>query len=158
MESDYAGKTIQLDLVVFPADDKSFIDWRGLALTNERPGLRTIFEDDPGFAAQLNRGTGQIEMISDKPYSGAASLKVTPDAGDNPQLPGLDVAIVDQPRMGQYRHVMFAWKQPTGTQMVVQFANDGRFADEFAQAGRRLDGFQRASMSRGRIQLRRFAR
>ncbi len=136
---DHQGKTVPLELVVFPTDEKSFVDWRGTALTAERPGLLTIFEDEPAFASQLNRGAGQVEITNDKPFSGNVSLKVTPDAGDNPRMQGLEATISDQPRLGQYRYVLFAWKQPTGTRMQIQFANDGRLGEVIAQMGRRAD-------------------
>ena len=145
--SDFQGKTVGLELVVFSADEKARVDWRGTALTAERPGLLTIFEDEPGFASQLNRGTGQVEITNDKPFSGNVSLKVTPNAGDNDRIPGLEATITDQPRLGQYRYVLFAWKQPTGTRVQVQFANDGRLGDALAQMGRRIE--QRGRPARG---------
>ncbi len=137
--SEYQGKTVTVDVVVFTQDEKSLVDWRGAMLTAERPGVLAIFEDEPEFASQLNRGTGQVEISNDKPFSGNVSLKVTPDAGDNARLPGLDVAISDQPRLGQYRYALFAWKQPTGTRVQIQFANDGRLGELIAQMGRRAD-------------------
>lgn len=137
--STYHGKTVSLDCAVFSSDEKSLIEWRGMALTNDRPGLLTVFEDEPAFASQLNRGMGQVEITNDKPFSGQVSLKVTPDAGDNPRLPGIEATIADQTRLGQYRFVLFAWKQPTGTRVQVQFANDGRFGEAIAQMGRRAD-------------------
>lgn len=135
----YQGKTISLEAVVFMNDEKGLIDWRGLAVTNERPGVLTIFEDDPAFAAQLNRGMGQVEITNDKPFSGQVSLKITPDAGDNARIPGLEATIADQTKLGQYRFVVFAWKQPTGNRIQIQFANDGRLGEAIAQMGRRAD-------------------
>ncbi len=135
----YQGKTVTLELAVFSNDEKALVDWRGMALTNERPGLLPIFEDEPEFASQLNRGMGQVEITNDKPFSGQVSLKVTPDAGDNARIAGLDATIADQTRLGQYRFVLFAWKQPTGSRVQLQFANDGRLGEAIAQLGRRAD-------------------
>ena len=137
--AEFQGKTIPLELVIFPTDEKSVVDWRGLALTTERPGLLTIFEDDPNFATQLNHGMGQVEITNEKPFSGHVSLKVTPDAGDNSRIEGLEATISDQPRLGQYRYVLFAWKQATGTRVQIQFANDGRLGEQIAQMGLRAD-------------------
>ncbi len=130
---EHQGRTVHVELIVFGTDEKSLVDWRGFALTADRPGILTIFEDDPQFATLLNRGAGAVAMDEEKPYSGKASLRVTPDAGDNAQLPGLDATIADQPRLGQYRYVLFAWKQPTGTRLELQFANDGRLGEAIAQ-------------------------
>ncbi len=146
--SDFQGKTVAVELVVFTADEKARVDWRGTALTADRPGLLAIFEDEPGFASQLNRGMGQVEITNDKPFSGNVCLKVTPNAGDNDRIPGLEATIADQPRLGQYRYVLFAWKQSTGTRVQIQFANDGRLGDAIAQMGRRVD-LQRGRPARG---------
>ncbi|MBS0206067.1 MAG: hypothetical protein JSS49_24505 [Planctomycetes bacterium] len=147
---EFQGKTVSLELVVFPTDEKSLVDWRGTALTAERPGLLTIFEDDPAFASQLNRGMGQVEITDEKPFSGNVSLKVTPDAGDNSRIEGLEATVTDQPQLGQYRYILFAWKQPTGTQVLIQWANDGRLGEQIAQVGRR-DQFRRGV--RGRLRF-----
>jgi hypothetical protein len=148
--SEYQGKTVPLELAVFSTDEKSLVDWRGVALTSERPGLLPIFEDDAAFASQLNRGMGTIEVENEKPFSGNISLKVTPGAGSNDRIEGLDVTIADQPRLGQYRYVLFAWKQPTGTRVQIQFANEGRLGELIAQAGRRDP--RRPQRGRGRFE------
>jgi hypothetical protein len=137
--AEFHGQTVSLDLVVFPTDEKSLVDWRGTALTAERPGVLTIFEDDPKFASNLNRGAGQVEITDDNPFSGRVSLKVTADAGDNSRMPDLDATISDQPKLGQFRYVLFAWKQATGSRVQIQFANDGRLGELIAQMGRRAD-------------------
>lgn len=148
--AEYQGKTIALDLVVFSSDAKSLVDWRGIALTAERPGILTIFEDDPQFASLLNRGTGQVEITNDKPFSGSVSVKVTGDAGDNSRLPGLEANIVDQTKLGQYRFVLFAWKQSTGSRVQLQFASDGRLGEQLDPAGRR-DPFRGRGRGRNRF-------
>jgi len=136
---EYQGRTVPVELVVMGTDPACLIDWRGCALTSERPGLLTLFEDDPAFAGLLNRGQGQVELTGEAAFSGNVSLKVTPDAGDNSRIPGLDATVVDQPRLGQYRFVVFAWKQSTGSRVQIQFANDGRLGELIAQMGRRAD-------------------
>ena len=136
---EHQGRTVNVELIVFGTDEKSLVDWRGFALTADRPGVLPIFEDDPQFASLLNRGTGTVTLDEEQPYSGKASLRVTPDAGDNAQIPGLDVTIADQPRLGQYRYILFAWKQPRGTKLELQFANDGRLGELIAQQLLRVD-------------------
>ena len=150
--SDVQGRTVQVEMVVFNQDDKSLVDWRGLALTSERPGLLPIFEDEAAFANELNRGAGSVDVDNELPFSGNISLKVTGDAGDNPRLPNLDATIADQTRLGQYRFVLFAWKKPTGTRVQIQFANDGRLGEFFGAGNRRGD--QPGNRSRrGRIRF-----
>ena len=126
---DFQGKTITVEVVVYPTDEKSWVDWRGFSVGPDRPGLLTLFEDDEKFAAALNRGDGKVVMESEKPYSGDRSLKVTPPAAGNPSVGGLDALICEHPTLGQYRFALFAWKKTTGTRIQVQFANRGSFLD-----------------------------
>ena len=139
---EHQGRTVNVELVVFGTDEKSLVDWRGFGLTTDRPGILTVFEDDPQFASSLNKGAGTVTLDEEKPYSGKTSLRVTPDAGDNAQIPGLDVTIADQPKLGQYRYVLFAWKQPTGTRLEFQFANNGRLGEGIVQNLLRADRMQ----------------
>lgn len=123
------GRTVLVELIVYPADENSWIDWRGCSSTIDRPGLLTIFEDDMSFAAQLKSGSGQIELDSDAPFSGERSLKVTPGAGENARLPSLEALICEHPSLGQYRYLCFAWKKSTGTRIQLRLANAGRLGD-----------------------------
>ena len=125
----FQGKTVTVDVVVYPTDEKSWVDWRGFSLGAERPGLLTLFEDDEKFVALLNRGAGKVVTDTEKPYSGSRSLKVTPPSVENPTIPGLDVMICEYPQLGQYRFVVFSWKKQTGTRIQVQFANRGRLGE-----------------------------
>lgn len=125
----FQGRTVQVELIAYPSDDKSWVDWRGISIGADRPGLQTVFEDDEKFASILNRTSGKVENDTEKPFSGKRSLKVTPDAGDNAMIPGLDSLIAEQPRLGQYRFIVFAWKKSSGSRIQLQLANQGRFGD-----------------------------
>lgn len=133
--SSFQGRTVQVEVIAYPTDEKSWVDWRGMSLGADRPGLLALFEDDEKFASILNRTSGRIEYETEKPYSGKRSLKVTPDAGDNASIPGLDVLITEQPRLGQYRFIVFAWKKSSGSRIQFQLANQGRFSDGSAVGG-----------------------
>ncbi len=125
----FQGKTVSLELVFYPTDEKSWIDFRGYTVQTSRPGILPIFEDEDAFAEGLKQGTGQVLMDTEKPFSGSKSLKVTPPNGQNPSIPGLGALVCEHPRLGQYRFVVFAWKKPTGSRIQIQFANHGRFVD-----------------------------
>jgi hypothetical protein len=86
-----------------------------------------IFEDQPEIVANLNQGNGQISLVNDDKYSGTAAVKVTPDQRYNPSLPGLAVKIREQPGLGEYRFVSFAWKKKGGSQICFQFNHDGNW-------------------------------
>ena len=125
----FQGRTVTVEAVVYPTDEKSWVDWRGFAVRPDRPGLLTVFEDDEAFAKLLDRGEGRAMIENEKPYSGDKSLKVKPPAVSNPLISGLNGVICESPQLGQYRFVVFAWKKQTGSRVQIQFANRGRLGD-----------------------------
>jgi hypothetical protein len=88
------------------------------------PPLR-VFEDEEEFVAKLNQGNGQIRLENGQKYTGAASVRVTPDQRFNPALPGLEVKIRKEPGPGEYRYLRFAWKKQGGNQICLQLNHDG---------------------------------
>jgi hypothetical protein len=86
-----------------------------------------IFEDQAEFAANLTQGGGQATLFPDEKYSGAASIKVTPDQRFNPALPGLGVKIREKPAPGEYRYLQFAWKKQGGQALCLQLNHDGKW-------------------------------
>jgi hypothetical protein len=134
--ANFQGKSIAVEVIAYPKDDKSWIDWRGIYLGHDRPGLLTIYEDDERMAEVLNPGNGQLAQDPEKPYSGTHSLKISSSSANNPRIRGLDTWICEQPQLGQYRYVLFAWKKPTGSRIQLQFANRGQFSDGGLAFGR----------------------
>ncbi len=87
----------------------------------------TIFEDQAEFVASLNEGGGQASLLSEEKFSGAASVKVTPDQRFNPALPGLGVKIREKPAAGEFRYLQFAWKKQGGQAICLQLNHDGQW-------------------------------
>lgn len=87
----------------------------------------TVFEDQGEFVTSLDQGGGQASLFADEKYSGAASVKVTPDQKFNPMLPGLAVKIREKPGPGEYRYVQFAWKKQGGSAICLQLNHDGQW-------------------------------
>src|SRR5262249_50088207 len=123
------GKTVQIEMSIHPTDDRSWIDWRGYAVSAERPGIKTLFEDDADFPNLLKTGEGQITIDSIEHFSGKRSLKVTQGVRENETLPALQAMICEHPRLGQFRYLCFAWKKPSGTRIQFQLASSGRLGD-----------------------------
>jgi len=86
-----------------------------------------IFEDQAEFVAALTEGGGQATMHGDEKYSGAASVKVTPDQRFNPALPGLGLRIREKPGPGEFRYLQFAWKKQGGQAICLQLNHDGQW-------------------------------
>ncbi len=96
----------------------------------ERPPVEkplAVFEDQDEFIAQLTEGGGQASLASDEKYSGAFSVKVTPDQRYNPALPTLGVQIRENPGPGEFRYLRFAWKKQGGQTICLQLNHDGHW-------------------------------
>jgi hypothetical protein len=112
--------------------------------------LLALFEDQPEFAASLTEGGGQAEVTTDDKYSGAASIRVTPDQRYNPALPGLGVKIREHPAAGEYRYLRFAWKKQGGQIVCLQINHDGRWGPADGQPAKfRYDAGPRPGESYG---------
>ena len=74
-------------------------------VAGEKPPMEkplAVFEDQPEFVANLTEGGGQATLDAEEKYSGAASVKVTPDQRFNPALPGLSMKIREKPSRASF--------------------------------------------------------
>jgi hypothetical protein len=117
-----------------PADPKSELRAAELPLAVKvvpggRPPMppHAVFEDQPEFVASLVEGGGQATLDAEQKYSGAASVKVTPDQKFNPALPGLGMKIRENPGPGEFRYLRFAWKKQGGQAVCLQLNHDGQW-------------------------------
>ena len=86
-----------------------------------------VFEDQPEFVANLSQGAGTATLLSEDHFTGAASVRVTPEQRYNPALPGLGVKIRQNPAPGEYRYLQFAWKKQGGQRVCLQVNHDGQW-------------------------------
>jgi hypothetical protein len=86
-----------------------------------------VFEDEEEFTTSLSQGGGQIRLEGGQKYSGAASVRVTPDQRFNPALSSLGVKIRKEPGPGEYRYMRFAWRKQGGNQICLQLNHDGQW-------------------------------
>ena len=96
----------------------------------------SVFEDQPEFVAALTEGSGTATLITDDKFSGAASVKVTPDQKFNMALPGLGVKIRQNPGPGEYRYLTFAWKKQGGERICLQLNHDGAWGPSADNPGK----------------------
>ncbi|WP_157605360.1 hypothetical protein [Schlesneria paludicola] len=122
----WQGRTVTAELIIFPTDGNSWIDWRGIFVGAQNPGILPLFEDEATFVDALTEGNGRVELDATEHFSGHGSLKVSSGSKGTRQLDGLNAEVVEFPRLGQYRYVAFAWKKPSGVQVQFGFANQGR--------------------------------
>ncbi len=88
------------------------------------PSMVALFEDDPKMVSHLSTGRGTVRLDSANPFSGKASLVVTPPQRFNPRIPGWQYRIAEKPEPGQYRYIRFAWKS-RGEGVMIELAADG---------------------------------
>ena len=128
--SQFRSKTVAVELLQSADGDRSFVDWRAVAIVDRRPGLLRVFEDEPAFAERLTQGKGSASFDGDDRFEGSASIRVTGPERSDASLPGLSARIRESPRLGEFRYLRFAWKKTTGERICLQLAHDGRWAAE----------------------------
>jgi hypothetical protein len=132
---EHRGQTVQLEAIVYPTSDKSYLEWRGVALTSLRPGVRELYEDAAAIARQLAVDAPGVEASTEMPFTGEACLRVPPGPPAlAAELPGGDAAIVEWPKLGQFRFIAFAWRGDNTSGLSLQLAHDGRIGARIAEA------------------------
>lgn len=126
----FPGKSVTVELVVLPQGEQSLVDWKGVSLSTHRPGTLPLFEDEEEVAAQLREGDRPaVALSADQPFSGTHALRVAHGSAENGRLADLDTWITEQPRNGQYRYLVFAWRKDGGSRILLQLAHEGKLAD-----------------------------
>lgn len=144
----YHNRTVNLEVRFVSRGDKSYVDWRSIALVEKLPSLAEVFEDAPQLPVQLKLSDGQNvvdgkgSIGANDRFSGNASIKVE---GTKTQviLANLNLPIRESPRFGEYRYLCFAWKKRGGQQIALDldFAlgpDTGLRPDERAQFMHRI--------------------
>jgi hypothetical protein len=120
----FHNRPIALEVRFVSRGDKSFVDWRSMAIVDKLPSLAEVFEDAPQPPIQLkssdgpNTGDGRSSVVPLDRFSGDTSIKV---AGEKTQvtLTNLSLPIRENPRFGEYRYICFAWRKKGGSQIAV---------------------------------------
>ena len=125
----YSGKTVQLEISQISGGNQAYVDWRSIAFVDRHPGLLTVWDDEPAWLDELTQGDGQATRDVTVGFSGNSAIKVQGgEIGHNLLLSG-GVKIREQPRLGEYRFIRFAWKKPAGQPLGLQLAADGRWGE-----------------------------
>jgi hypothetical protein len=133
--ADCRGRTVLLELVIYPTAENSWIDFRGLALTDNRPGIRPVYADDALVLEQLPRDGGHVEPSREQPFSGTHCLRVAPGPpAVLAPLPGGEAVIAELPKLGQFRYLAFAWRGENTAGLALHLGHEGRFGADIAEA------------------------
>ena len=114
----YRNRSVTLDVRFVTRGEKSYVDWRSMALVDKLPSLAEIFEDGPQPPIELKSSNVRDSVVSLDHFSGTACIKV---AGNKTQvmLTNLNLPIRENPRFGEYRYLCFAWRKSGGQQIAM---------------------------------------
>jgi hypothetical protein len=121
------GRPLRLQLLPLPAGPAARLDWRAIAIVDHPPGRLRLFADEAEFPGRLAEGSGRAELVEGDRFAGTAALQVAGGERAAMALPGLPVRIREQPRLGEFRYLRFAWKKQGGGRIALQLGHDGRF-------------------------------
>lgn len=102
--------------------------------------VAVLFDDDPDFPTALTNGNGTARLSKEAPYSGAASLTMTPLQRDAKSIPGWDFEIRETPAAGQFRFLRLAWKKQGSGSIMLELARNGEWPEPNDARGRYVAG------------------
>ena len=106
----FHDRQVTLEVRLVSRGDKSFVDWRSLAIVDRLPTLFEVFEDEVQRPIKLTAVDGEAAVVTIDRYSGTACIKVS---GKDARgvLSNLSLPIRENPRFGEYRYIRFAWRK-----------------------------------------------
>ena len=126
----FRGKDVAVEVLLTTGGPRSIFNWGGVSVTDHRPGLLRLFEDEGQFVNDLRDGKAEIALSQDEPYKGTSSIKMAEGQRGQARLRGLQASIRERPGFGEYRYIRFYWKKKGGTQLGLSLAHDGQLARE----------------------------
>ena len=137
--SPFMGSEIEIELQFLAPRESTPLELSCISFSPRRPGLRSLYDEEPSFSAGLTDGDGFARAEWRDSYSGSSSLLVSGGARESVMLDGMDIPIRRFPTFGEYRWLRFAWKKRGGTGISLQVAHDLLFGPE---PGRRTPSFR----------------
>jgi hypothetical protein len=125
----FHDRQVSLEVRLVSRGDKSFVDWRSMAIVDRLPTLFEVFEDEVQRPIKLTAVDGETAVSTTDRYSGTACIKVS---GKDARgvLSNLSLPIRESPRFGEYRWIRFAWRKSGGQQIGLDLdylqIDDGR--------------------------------
>lgn len=158
--SEFQGTKPTIEIVLLATGEKSFVNWQGNVLTEDPPGIVSLFDETDDIIEHLRDGEGEISLSTVEPKHGANSLKLTSGDRANAKIPEFNFPIREYPKLGEFRYLRFSWKKKSGSQIGFRLAHDGNIGvpeNEFGRIQPRAfaEGAARAILQRQRKNPRR---
>ncbi len=110
-----------------PADMANLLAWLRGNLKVQPPGRLMLFDEEPGFAAQLNEGAGEAQVLGTKSFSGVFCLAITPPQRYSARIVGWQYRIVENPSStNEFRFLRLAWRT-SGAGVMIELAANGQW-------------------------------
>lgn len=93
-----------------------------------------LVDEQSEFAKLLVQGCGELNWQGEA-FHGTACVKVTPDQRYSERIPGMQIAIRENPGPGEYRYLRFAWIKQGGDGIAIQLAHDYQWGPTEGAAG-----------------------
>ena len=116
-----------LEKEVSPQDVADLIAYLRVAVGPELPAKVTLFDEDRGFADQLNQGDGRATIETADRFSGDVALRVTPPQRWSLRIPGWEYRVTADPQPGEFRYLRFAWKSRGGEGVMIELSGGGKW-------------------------------
>jgi len=125
----YQGRTIQIDIQQQDKGPQNAVQWSGMAFYDRHPGLLRLSRDEQNWLDELSQGEGQLELDTSEGFAGTASFKLRGGDRGNNLLFGSGFKIREQPVLGEYRYVRFAWRKSKGQPVGLELATEGKWGE-----------------------------
>ena len=111
-----------------------------------------LLDDNESLALSLNEGKGTAEFTASDKFSGESSLRVTPPQRFSSRIEGWEFRIRENPAVGEYRYIRFAWKFPRASGAMIELADNGQWPPAGKPlrryfAGKNLSGWEAVEVS-----------
>jgi biopolymer transport protein ExbB len=97
-----------------------------------------VFDEDPKFVEALVAREGSVGHEGGDRFTGGACLRMSRGTAENLAIPGVSVAIRENPGAGEFRYLRFAWRKRGGGTAMLQLADRGSWQSKAAGPVREL--------------------
>ena len=105
-----------------PSDVANVIAW-----LRQPASRRVLVDENLDLVNQLNEGDGAAEFVTSDVLNGRVSLRVTPLQRFSSRIAGWNFPIRENPELGEYRYIRFAWKTDGGNGVMLELADNGNW-------------------------------
>lgn len=120
----WRGQSVDVEIV--QSGQAARVAWRGISLVTHNPSVHTIFDDKcaGAFVEALDAGA---RLNREDRFSGETSLEITEGDHGISDLPFGRILIRENPRLGEFRFLTWAWKKQGGRRIALRLAHDGEW-------------------------------